>query len=85
MTLDPHLHEDVRECLLSATHYSQSSYRPSSRSSERRLRLFPHDLDPLLGNLSPESTIAAFSAINAVPKNEKEVTSSSFGAYRRYD
>jgi hypothetical protein len=26
----------------------------------------------LLGNLSPESTIAAFSAINAVPKHEKE-------------
>jgi len=34
--------------------------------------LFPHDFDPLLGNLSPESTIAASSAISALLKNEKE-------------
>ena len=57
--------------MLLPSNYSRSCSRSSSRSPERRLRL-SHGFDPLLGNLSPESTIAAFSAINAVPKDEKE-------------
>ncbi|KAJ9294556.1 hypothetical protein DTO271G3_6824 [Paecilomyces variotii] len=45
--------------------------RSSSRSPERKSQFSYHVLDPLLSNLSPESTLEALTSVDAVPKNEK--------------
>jgi hypothetical protein len=42
------------------------------RSPKRRTQFLSGDSDPLLGNLSPELILDALSAINAVPKHEKQ-------------
>ncbi|KAL1863701.1 hypothetical protein Plec18170_000539 [Paecilomyces lecythidis] len=45
--------------------------RSSSRSPERKSRFSYRVLDPLLSNLSPESTLEALTSVDAVPRNEK--------------
>lgn len=45
--------------------------RSPSLSPERRSPFRYHELDPLLSNLSPESTLRALTAADAVPRTEK--------------
>lgn len=45
--------------------------RSPSSSPERRSPFRYHELDPLLSNLSPESTLRALTAADAVPRTEK--------------
>ncbi|GAD91558.1 GAS2 domain protein [Paecilomyces variotii No. 5] len=45
--------------------------RSSSRSPERKSQFSYHVLDPLLSNLSPDSTLEALTSVDAVPRNEK--------------
>lgn len=47
------------------------SSRSPSRSPERRSHFAYQVLDPLLSNLSPESTLQALTSVDAVPRNEK--------------
>lgn len=49
----------------------RSHSRSSSRSPERNPSFSTHDLDPLLSNLSPESTLRALTATNSVQSCEK--------------
>lgn len=51
--------------------HTRSHSRASSRSPERRSLFFIHELDPLLNNLSPQSTLQALSTIDSVPTDEK--------------
>lgn len=51
--------------------HARSHSRSSSRSPERRSLFFTHELDPLLNNLSPRSTLEALSATDSVPTDEK--------------
>src|SRR5690625_3033001 len=51
--------------------HTRSHSRASSRSPERKSLFFTHELDPLLKNLSPQSTLQALSTIDSVPTNEK--------------
>ncbi|PYH48159.1 GAS2 domain protein [Aspergillus saccharolyticus JOP 1030-1] len=46
------------------------THPPRSRSPDRPIPDYEH-IDPLLGSLSPESTLRALTSTNAVPKNEK--------------
>ncbi|KAL2007366.1 hypothetical protein VTN00DRAFT_8804 [Thermoascus crustaceus] len=49
----------------------RSRSRSTSRSPERKSHFRYHELDPLLSNLSPESTLRALTSVDAVPKTEK--------------
>lgn len=49
----------------------RSRSRSTSRSPERKSQFRYHELDPLLSNLSPESTLRALTSVDAVPKTEK--------------
>lgn len=55
---------------LTSAKIRRSSQSPS-RSPERRSHFAYQVLDPLLSNLSPESTLQALTSVDAVPKNEK--------------
>ncbi|KAF3490655.1 GAS2 domain-containing protein [Arthroderma uncinatum] len=49
--------------------HSRSS-RSTSRSPERRAQFLSHQLDPLLSDLSPETTLQVLSATDAIPINK---------------
>jgi hypothetical protein len=51
----------------------RSPSRSPSRSPTRQARFAAHELDPLLSNLSPKSTLEALQATEAVPTNEHNI------------
>ena len=57
---------------LRLTPASRSDSRSPTRSPERKHTTSYQTIDPLLSNLSPESTLEALTSTNAVPTNEKD-------------